>query len=130
SPWRPDTRPPSVAESGRWRCTSVRVAQALHLPSHAPSTIRKVHLLRTRPATRTLVITLDPFRYSTRARKASLRYAGRGRTLFLGTAGVGRTGRWDQPGGFGVNGTLQVKQLPVRRPRTQPGARSKVHNAL
>jgi len=76
---------------------------------------------------RILVVTLDAYRFSTRSRKAAIRYSSLASTSYLGLAGVGRTGRWDKPGKFVADG-VAVEQIPVRRPWLAPTRSSQVRN--
>lgn len=85
---------------------------------------------RSKAATdRALVVTLDAFRFSTRARKSALEYARQHPVIFLGLSAAGRTGRWDVPGLWQEDG-VTIRQLPVCQPAAGISRMSKVRNAL
>jgi len=78
---------------------------------------------------RVLVVTLDAYRYSTRARKAARQYLTVAPTQFIGVSGVGRTGRWDVSGDFAVDG-VSITQVRARRPWVAPSRTSQARNAI
>ena len=78
---------------------------------------------------RVLVLTLDAYQYSTRAKKAAIEYSKTRQTTFLGFSGVGRTGRWAEPGEF-LADVVRVIQVPVRRPWVAPNKRTQLRNLL
>lgn len=80
-------------------------------------------------ANRALVVTVDAFRFSTRARKSALAYARRRPVTFLGLSAAGRTGRWDKSGCWQAEG-ITVNQLHVRRPVTGTTRICKLRNGL
>lgn len=77
-----------------------------------------------------LVLTLDAYRFSTRARKAAESYSRVAPVTFVGLSGAGRTGRWDQPCDVVRESGLRVRQIYVRRPWVQPNRRSQLRNTL
>jgi glycosyltransferase involved in cell wall biosynthesis len=62
---------------------------------------------------RYLVLSLAPYRYATRARKAADVLALTAPTLFVSLSAAGRTGRRDRPGRFRA-GSVSVIQVPIR----------------
>lgn len=78
---------------------------------------------------RVLVISMGPYRFSTRTRKASIAYITMGNVTFLGLEGVGRTGKWDKSGSWDADG-VHVVQVPVHLPSTTPGLTSQIINVL
>lgn len=84
---------------------------------------------QTSTAPRVLVITVDPYQYATRAKKAAAAYRGIAETTYLGTSGVGRTGRWAEPGETTEDG-VRVIHVPVRRPWLRPTRRTQLRNLL
>jgi glycosyltransferase involved in cell wall biosynthesis len=86
-------------------------------------------LHRTARAGRILVVSVDAYRFSTRARKAASQYRSVAPTTFLGLSGAGRTGRWDEPCDTVVDGLL-VKQVYVKKPLVAPNRRSQICNLL
>ena len=76
-----------------------------------------------------LVVTLDAYKFSTRARKSAAMYARLAPTTFLGLAAAGRAGRWDEPGEWTRDG-VNVIQLPARRPWTGTGRHTQIANLI
>jgi len=76
-----------------------------------------------------LVISMGPYKFATRPRKAADSYAELVSTRFLSLQGVGRTGKRDQSGTT-KDGVLVIEQIPVREPRVDLGAMSLAYNAL
>lgn len=77
----------------------------------------------------TLVLSMGPYKFATRTRKASRSYLGIGSVGFLSLAGVGRTGKFDRPGRWVVDG-VSVKQVPVRTPNLSPSTRTALTNLI
>ena len=76
-----------------------------------------------------LVLSMAPYRYATRTRKAAVAYRGRGPVTFLALQGVGRTGTRDSAGTSSING-MTVHQVPLRMPLTAPTVYSQLSNLL
>lgn len=76
---------------------------------------------------RVLVVSLAPYRYATRARKAARSLTEVAEVHYLAPAAVGRTGHWDEPGRRQVDG-IDVLQVPVPTPRSEPTPVNQVVN--
>jgi glycosyltransferase involved in cell wall biosynthesis len=76
-----------------------------------------------------LVVSLAPYRFATRTRKAAVAYLATADVEFLGLQGVGRTGKWDKAGTDHVDG-IRVKHVRVRPPSAESGLRHQVSNVL
>ncbi|SRR5580765_721077 len=75
-----------------------------------------------------IVVTMDSFKHSTRARKAALTYAEASfATQFLGMSAAGRTKRWEPAGRYTYEG-VDVQLVPMRTPATSPSRRSVLRN--
>lgn len=76
-----------------------------------------------------LVISLAPFRFGTRARKAALafRVAEAAQVSYVAPARIGRTGQWDKPGTWEVDG-VRVCQVECAEPLTEPTFRTQIRN--
>ncbi|MCO1653881.1 glycosyltransferase family 4 protein [Pseudonocardia humida] len=79
--------------------------------------------------TRYLVLSMAPYRYATRTRKAAVAYRDRGPVTFLSLQGVGRTGKRDSAGTRLTDG-VSVHQVPLRTPSTAPTVPSQLSNLL
>lgn len=77
---------------------------------------------------RALILTLIPFKFGTRARKAATALAPRMPTRYLALARVGRTGLWDSPRSWVEDEELSVHQVPVAAPRTEPRRGNQIRN--
>ncbi len=78
---------------------------------------------------RFLVVSMPPYRYATRTRKAAAAYRSRGPVTFLGLQGVGRTGKWDTHGTDTRDGVV-VHQVRVRPPSTAATRSSRLTNLV
>ena len=78
---------------------------------------------------RVLVVSLDAYRDSTRGMKAARQYSEMAPTQFIGSSGIRRTGRWDAPGEFVMDG-LKIRQVRATRPWVTPTRVSQVRNAI
>ena len=76
-----------------------------------------------------LIVSMGPYRFSTRTRKAAQAYLGLGEVTFVGLQGVGRTGKRDVEGSWRTEG-IEVVQVGVRAPATSPSRRSQTVNLL
>lgn len=74
-----------------------------------------------------LVLSLTPYRFATRARKAAFHLARSHRVVFASLAAAGRTGIRDSPGDFTVDG-IAVSQVPVGRIRQSTDLWSRLWN--
>ncbi len=81
------------------------------------------------PSPRVLVISLAPYRYATRARKAARTLSEIATVSYLAPAAVGRTGHYDSPGRTQVDG-IDVIQVPLRIPRSEPTHRNQMINLV
>lgn len=77
----------------------------------------------------TLVISMPPWQYATRTRKAAISYAQDGQVTFIAPQGVGRTGKWDEAGARTEEG-VDIVQVPVRALDSRPGKKSMVRNLV
>src|SRR5689334_11467752 len=82
-----------------------------------------------RDSSSALVVSVAPYTFATRSRKAARAYATAYRTRFVAFAAAGRAGRWDRAGSSVVDG-IEVEQVAVRAIATQPGKRSMLRNLL
>jgi glycosyltransferase involved in cell wall biosynthesis len=78
---------------------------------------------------RVLIVSLAPYRFATRTRKAAIAYRATADVEFLGLQGVGRTGKWDKAGTDHVDG-IRVTHVPVRHPSAESGLRHQLSNVL
>jgi hypothetical protein len=78
---------------------------------------------------RFLVLSMAPYRYATRTRKAAVAYRDRGPVTFLSLQGVGRTGKRDSAGTRTTVGA-SVHQVPPRPPSTAPTVPSLLRSYL
>jgi glycosyltransferase involved in cell wall biosynthesis len=78
---------------------------------------------------RVLIVSLAPYRFATRTRKAAVAYRASADVEFLVLQGVGRTGKWDKAGTHHVDG-IRVKHVHVRPPSAESGLRHQVSNIL
>lgn len=69
--------------------------------------------------TRVLVVSLAPYRFATRARKAARTLAAVADVVYLAPSGVGRTSHWDVPRRTRIDG-VRVIQVPVAAARNEP----------
>lgn len=76
-----------------------------------------------------LVLSLVPYRFATRARKAAFVIAQEWRTAFLSLAAVGRTGVRDRPGSWAIDG-VNVSQVEVGPIKQSSGINSRIWNLL
>ena len=76
-----------------------------------------------------LVLSLTPYRFATRARKAAFHLARSRNVAFVSLAAAGRTGIRDAPGRSAVDG-VAITQVPVGRIRQSTGVLSRVWNLL
>ena len=74
-----------------------------------------------------LVLSMAPYRYATRTRKAAVAYRDRGAVIFLALQGVGRTGNWDVFGSRTQDGVI-VHQVRVRSVSTAPNTLAQLSN--
>lgn len=82
---------------------------------------------KTRSPKRVLVLSLQPFRFATRPRKAAQTLAGKCDVLFLSPSAIGRAGQWDVPG-HRVEHGVKVLQLPADTPKTAPNSFTALYN--
>lgn len=68
-----------------------------------------------------LVLSLQPYKFATRPRKAAAFLSEFADVLFLSPATIGRAGQNDEPGNFMVDG-VRVLQLESKRAHTEPSA--------
>lgn len=94
--------------------------------SHA-SKVRKVKTL----VEHALVVSLAPFKFGTRSRKAALAFvaSGTAKVSYLAPQSVGRTGQWDRAGVWDVTG-VSVTQVKCAEPRTEPDCRTQIRNLI
>jgi glycosyltransferase involved in cell wall biosynthesis len=78
---------------------------------------------------RVLIVSLAPYRFATRTRKAAVAYRATADVVFLGLQGVGRTGKRDRSGASLVDG-IHVRQVPVRPLTAEPGLWHQLRNVL
>lgn len=76
-----------------------------------------------------LVLTIEPYRFSTRAGKAARSYRTLAEVSFVALARAGRTRRWDEPGCF-IRDGVQVVQLPIAAPWLSPTRVNQIRNLL
>lgn len=76
-----------------------------------------------------LVLSLTPYRFATRARKAAFHLARSHRVVFASLAAAGRTGIRDSPGRSTVDG-IAITQVPVGRIRQSTDLFSRIWNLL
>jgi glycosyltransferase involved in cell wall biosynthesis len=76
-----------------------------------------------------LVLSLPPFLYATRGRKAAESFAKVTSTAFLGLEAAGRSGRRHKPGNFVFDG-VSVHQVRVAMPRTSSSAFTQIWNLV
>lgn len=76
---------------------------------------------------RVLVLSLQPFRFATRPRKAAQALAGTCDVLFLSPSAIGRAGQWDVPGHRLEDG-VKILQLPADTPKTSPNLLTALYN--
>lgn len=91
-------------------------------------------LTKTRPSNhggrqRVLILSLAPYRFATRTRKAAVAYQAIADVEFLGLQGVGRTGKRDIAGKSHVDG-IRVNHVRVRPVSAEPGLRHQVTNVM
>lgn len=76
-----------------------------------------------------LVLSLTPYRFATRARKAAFHLARSRRVVFASLAAAGRTGVRDAPGRTRLD-RVEITQVPVGRIRQSTGVFSRVWNLI
>lgn len=78
---------------------------------------------------RVLVISLAPFKFATRSRKAASVLARTSSTVHLSPARVGRNKMWDKAGSWMDQG-VEIVQVPAAQPRTEPTRSNQVFNIM
>lgn len=76
-----------------------------------------------------LVVSLQPFNYATRTRKAALTLSKNHEVEFLSLAGIGRAGTWDKAGVRYENG-VRIRQIFVPRTISEPSKINHLRNIV
>jgi glycosyltransferase involved in cell wall biosynthesis len=78
-----------------------------------------------------LIVSLAPFKFGTRARKAALAFVSSGadKVSYLAPARIGRTGQWDQAGAW-ESGGVSIFQVECVEPHTEPNFRTQIRNLM
>lgn len=81
------------------------------------------------PDPKALVISLAPFAFATRSRKAAVQLARDADTTFLALSKVGRNKNWDKAG-IWTTDNIRIVQVSVATPRTAPTKINQIRNIL
>lgn len=83
---------------------------------------------RNASAHKTLVLSLQPFRFATRPRKAAQYLVAESEVLFLSPSAIGRAGQWDRAGRRIDGSGVRILQVAAKKAHSQPTVLNMIKN--